>query len=225
MPKGTLTTTSYAILAHLAVKPWSAFELAKQMTRGMDLIWPRAESAMYVEPKNLVAHGLATASRQPSGKRRQRTVYTVTPKGRRALARWLNESSTPSQFESEALVRVFFAEHGTKDGLIATIKAFEAYGRAIQARLLKQIEDYLRDRGPFTKRWHVIGLGARFLLDYAVMCQSWARWAEAEVSSWTSVTPKSSPRGPDLLKELLQAYRFSKAGGEGSEGLDVPGEG
>ena len=80
-----LTPTSYAILGLLAVKPWTTYELAQQMDRALGRFWPRAESKLYEEPKKLVAHGLARASSETVGKRR-RTVYTITAKGRRALA-------------------------------------------------------------------------------------------------------------------------------------------
>src|SRR5579859_4815012 len=108
-----LTTTSYALLAHLAVQPWSAYELATQMGRGMDLVWPRAESAIYEEPKNLVAHGLARVSNRPAGKR-TRAVYSITPAGRRALAAWFRTEPSAPQFESEALLRVFFGENAER---------------------------------------------------------------------------------------------------------------
>ena len=75
-----LTTTSYAILGLLAIRPWSTYELARQMQRDLRFAWPRAESNLYAEPKKLIAHGLATASSEPRGKRR-RTVYTTVTRG------------------------------------------------------------------------------------------------------------------------------------------------
>ena len=35
-----LTTTSYAILGLLAVKPWTTYELAQQMRRALGQFWP-----------------------------------------------------------------------------------------------------------------------------------------------------------------------------------------
>src|ERR1043165_5639122 len=88
-----LTTTSYAILGLLAIKPWTTYELAQQMGRALGQFWPRAESMLYEEPKKLVAHGLVRASAESVGKR-PRTVYTITPKGRRALRAWVPEPGT-----------------------------------------------------------------------------------------------------------------------------------
>src|SRR5436190_14240332 len=108
-----LTPTSYAVLGLLAVKPWTTYELAQQMDRGLGRFWPRAESKLYEEPKKLVAHGLAKATTDMVGKR-PRTIYTITAKGRRALADWVPTSGAGPVLEFEQLLKVFFAEHATK---------------------------------------------------------------------------------------------------------------
>src|SRR5436309_13332803 len=109
-----LTTTSYAVLGLLSIKPWSSYELTQQMDRSLGRFWPRAVSKLYEEPKKLVSHGLARASTQRNGQR-TRTVYTITLKGRRALAAWLQQPGDGPVLEFEQLLKVFFAENGTKD--------------------------------------------------------------------------------------------------------------
>ena len=61
-----LTTTSYAVLALLALRPWTTYQLAKQMERSLGWIWPRAVSRLYEEPKKLVA-ACARPPRLPAG--------------------------------------------------------------------------------------------------------------------------------------------------------------
>ena len=80
----SLTTTSYAVLAVLALRDHSTYELTKQMRYSLHYLWPRAESNVYAEPKRLVAAGLAEAREGWTGERR-RTVYSITNAGRRAL--------------------------------------------------------------------------------------------------------------------------------------------
>ena len=63
------TTTSYAVLGLLAIRPWTTYELAKQVQRSLRWFWPRAERKLYDEPKRLAADGLATATREHTGKR------------------------------------------------------------------------------------------------------------------------------------------------------------
>src|SRR5215467_5626294 len=103
MSTSPLTTTSYAVLGLLAVKPWSSYELTKQMDRSLGRIWPRAVSKLYEEPKKLVAHGLARATAERRGQR-HRTMYSITPRGRRALAAWLQQPGTGPVLEFEQLL-------------------------------------------------------------------------------------------------------------------------
>ena len=122
----SLTTTSYAILGLLAVRPWTTYELAQQMRRALGQFWPRAESKLYEEPKKLVAHGLARATKETTGKR-PRTVYSITAKGRRAMAAWVPQPGAGPVLEFEALVKLFYAEHGTKDDILATLDRVRAW--------------------------------------------------------------------------------------------------
>jgi PadR family transcriptional regulator AphA len=112
-PPSGLTTTSYAVLAQLAVHPWSTYELAQQRVRYFRYVWPRAESAIYREVKRLAAMGLAVAKREYVG-RRPRTVYSITDAGRQVLREWLDTPVSPFAMDFEAMLRLFIAPLGTK---------------------------------------------------------------------------------------------------------------
>lgn len=183
-----LTTTSYAILALLNLRSWTGYGLAQQMGRSMGYIWPRAVSAIYEEPKRLVELGLASASKESTGKR-PRTVYRITPKGRRALRTWLAQPSAPPQFESEGLVRISFPEAGSKEDLLASLRQFAEQVDALQDRVLTQVEDYVAPgHGPFPERLHIITLDAQFVHEHVAAMQRWARWAIREVERWPSMS-------------------------------------
>ena len=128
-----LNSTSYAILGLLALKPWTTYELAQQMDRALGQFWPRAESRIYEEPKKLVARGLARATSEMVGKR-PRTVYSITAKGRRALAEWVPTPGSGPVLEFEQLIKVFFAEHATKADLLATLDAVREGSRRATRR-------------------------------------------------------------------------------------------
>jgi DNA-binding PadR family transcriptional regulator len=117
-----LTTTSYGVLAVLALRDHSTYELTKQMRFSLRYLWPRAESNMYAEPKRLVAAGLAESRQEWSGERR-RTVYSITSAGREALADWLASPSGRQRYESEAALKVLFCENGELDDLRRTLHA------------------------------------------------------------------------------------------------------
>ena len=193
-----LTTTSYAVLSLLALRPWTTYELAKQMKRSLGWIWPRAESRLYEEPKKLVAAGLATSRSEPTGRRRS-TVYSITPEGRQALAGWLAEPGAGPVLECEALVKIAYADLGTRDGLLANLAALiddETAKLHFGEMIARQ---YLDGLGPFQERLPISGLMWRFLWDYHLAVLRWARWAQTEVQAW-----------PDDLSQLDAIAEFSR---------------
>ncbi len=60
----TMTTSSYAVLALLDLKPWSGYELTKQAQRSLRYAWPKSERLLYSEPKKLVQLGFATVHQE-----------------------------------------------------------------------------------------------------------------------------------------------------------------
>jgi PadR family transcriptional regulator AphA len=202
-----LTTTSYAVLCLLNVRDWSAYELAQQMTRSLGYVWPRAVSAIYEEPKVLVAHGLATASSEPTG-RRPRTVYSITRAGKAALTEWLAQASAPPQFESEAVLRASFPEATDVETTVATLSALADDAQRLLEQVHAQTSGYLApDHGPFPARLHVIALDARFVGEYAAMLKRWATWAVREVEGWPSTTPDDPSFALDSIAESERRAR------------------
>ena len=197
-----LTATSYAILGLLGVRSWSAYELTKQVRRSLHFCWPRAETRLYQEPKNLLEHGLVKATTTANG-RRSRTEYAITAKGRKALRAWLGESSAPPRLESEALLRLFFADHGTKDDLLATLVELEEQALTLRRQAVEQGTEYLAGTAPFPERLHILALVGRFTLDHTALVAGWARWARAEIEGWPDVD--SGEVSPDVVRDFEAA--------------------
>jgi PadR family transcriptional regulator AphA len=192
-----LSTTSYAVLALLGVRPWTTYELARQMERSLRDMWPRAESVIYEEPKKLVAAGLATAAKEYTG-RRASTVYSITTKGRTALRRWLDEPGGPPALEYEGLLKVAFADHGSHDQLVDNLDALREQAEERLAYATARVDEYRETGGPFPERLPVITLISRFQMAHAEMVLRWTEWAAEEVAQWTGVTPATGARVPAL---------------------------
>jgi DNA-binding PadR family transcriptional regulator len=190
-----LTTTSYAILGLLALRPWSAYELSQQMRRTVGEFWPRAERGIYEEPKNLVAHGYATASDERQG-RRARTVYAITAAGRRALRAWHNEPSAPTQFESEVVLRIAFAEHGSKQAALDTLAELRAQADEGRRTVTEISRSYVEGQGRYPERVHTISLVNRFFADYYALLDSWAAWAGDQIEGWDDIAHAPADSGP-----------------------------
>ena len=187
-----LNTTSFAMLGMLAIRPWSTYELAKHMERSLRPLWPRARSHLFNEPKKLVAHGLAVASDQTVG-RRPRTVYSITPKGRRALRKWLGAPGEGPVIEFEQLLKVFFADHGGKTEALTAVAHIKAWARIRNADNIAVARSYVAGTGPFPERVAVLSVVGRFHTDFADMVAAWADWAATTIEGWPEEPSRAEP--------------------------------
>lgn len=189
------TTTSYAIMCLLAVRDWTAYELAQQMERSVGNMWPRAASVVYEEPKRLVALGLATATATSTGKRPS-TTYGITAKGRRALRRWLEQPGTGPVTEFEGLLKLAFADHGSIDGLRTNLRAIREFAEADIADAERRLGEYAETGGPYPDRLPVIALAAEHFRLRSEALLRWVDWAERVTHDWTGVTIETGARIP-----------------------------
>lgn len=197
-----LSTTSYAILGLLSLQSWTTYELAEQMRRALGQFWPRAESGIYTEPKKLVDAGYATAEAEHVGQR-PRVRYTITPAGRKALKRWTRTRSPGSRptVEFEQLIKVFFAERGTKDDLLQTLRSIKEANEEFSAATFSPNAEYLEGRGRYPERLPWLVLCGRFLDEFDRMVDRWATWAISEVENWPDDIREAEPAW-DVLREM-----------------------
>jgi PadR family transcriptional regulator AphA len=203
-----LSSTSYAILGLLAIRPWSTYELAKQMRRDLHFVWPRAESNLYAEPKRLVTLGLASAEAQPQGRRR-RTVYAITPAGQTALRDWLDQPAAAPRFESESLVKILFSNNGSREQLLRHLHDVRDHARTRRDELADIFRPYLEHAEPYPERTHINILTATAVLTTASAEAAWADWAIHQVKRWPSST---TPDDPDSILEALRGLISASPG-------------
>ena len=187
-----LNTTSFAMLGMLAIRSWSTYELAKHLDRSLRPLWPRARSNLFNEPKKLVAHGLAVATEQTIG-RRPRTLYTITPAGRRALRHWLGTPGDGPALEFEQLLKVFFADHGTRTETLKAVATIKQWARDRNAENIAVARSYLAGTGPFPERVAVLNVVGRFLTEFADMVDAWADWATTTIETWPEDPSQAEP--------------------------------
>jgi DNA-binding PadR family transcriptional regulator len=182
-----LSTTSHGILGLLRLAPWTTYELTKQVQRSLGWFWPRTERKLYDEPKRLVDAGLAKSTREMTGAR-PRTVYTVTARGRRALARWLDDEPAPPTLEFEGMVKVFFADGGTLEQLRANLEAIARTSDARLTELESKVDEHALGTSPFPERRPLNTICLLFQLEHERQFGIWARWALEQISGWSSPT-------------------------------------
>src|ERR671938_2061452 len=103
-----LSLFSYEILGLVGRTGAGAHDLRRLAQRGRLLAWA-GESQYYVEPKRLATLGYLDARTEP-GKTRERTVYTLTEKGREALAGYARTPVTVTPLKSDALLRLLICD-------------------------------------------------------------------------------------------------------------------
>jgi DNA-binding PadR family transcriptional regulator len=200
-PSG-LTTTSYAVLAQLAVHPWSTYELAQQRVRYFRYVWPRAESAIYREVKRLAAMQLVKAKREFVGKR-PRTVYSITEAGRKVLREWLATPVAPFAMDFEAMIRLFIAPLGTKEQLAATLEQVRDDAQEMLAFSGAVKQEFLDGRAVTQDQVYLRALAVDFFISLLTTVGDWAERTLAEIQGWEDLSPDGkNERGLQIMAQL-----------------------
>jgi DNA-binding PadR family transcriptional regulator len=103
-----LSLFSYEILGLVGREGAGPHDLLRMARRGRMLAWA-GESQYYTEPKRLAKLGYLSARKEP-GKTRQRTVYTLTDKGRQAVREYAQTRVEFTPLKSEPLIRLLLCD-------------------------------------------------------------------------------------------------------------------
>jgi PadR family transcriptional regulator, regulatory protein AphA len=204
-----LTTTSYAVLSVLALGDHSTYELIKQMRYSLHYLWPRAESNVYAEPKRLVSAGLAEAREEWTGERR-RTVYSITDAGRAALRTWVGSASGRQRYESEAVLKIFFGENGSKEDLLASLRELRDDATAVVRHFRAVADAYDAGAGAYPARFALSALVARLLGEQQAVTARWAAWAEEIVTTWDEASAGDVAWGVETIRATGERFPLAE---------------
>jgi DNA-binding PadR family transcriptional regulator len=197
-----MTTSSYAVLALLALKPWTGYELTNQAQRSLRYAWPKSERLLYSEPKKLVELGYATTYKDESGGR-SRNVYEITAEGRDALGEWTGSRTQPPRFEIEALLRLLFSDHGTIEDLLGALDELEADVGEHHEAIVELMASYLDGGHPFPERTHLSVLFATFQIEMFKTIERWIGFARDEIGHWPTTKELGMTERTEILARLL----------------------
>jgi len=179
------------------------------MDRSVGRMWPRAQSKLFEEPKKLVEHGYATARGDAVG-RRPRTVYTITQEGRRALSAWLATPGEGPVLEFEGLVKLIFADLGTRDDALASLARARQWAVEQNVGNIEAGERFVAaTEGLYAERRATTLLLGAFLTDFYKLVADWSDWAVAEVEGWPEDIG-SHRITPDRTSQVLARARWSE---------------
>lgn len=197
-----MTTSTYAVLALLDLRPWTAYELTQQAQRSLRYAWPKSERLLYSEPKKLVALGYATTRTEETGRRRS-NVYEITDEGRRALAEWSSTRTQPPRFEIEALLRLLFADHGTIEDVRRALGELEADIGEHHEAIVELMASYLDGGHPFPERTHLSVLFATLQIEMFKTIERWIEFANDEIDQWPATRGLGMTERTEALTRLL----------------------
>jgi DNA-binding PadR family transcriptional regulator len=200
------TTSSYAVLALLDLKPWTGYELTQQAQRSLRYAWPKSERLLYSEPKKLVELGLATVHQEDRANR-TRNVYTITDEGRRVLEEWTKTRTQPPRLEIEALLRVLFADRGSREDVLRALDELESDIGEHHEAIVELMGSYLDGGHPFPERTHLSVLFATFQIEMFKAIERWIEFAREEIDEWPTTRDLGMTLRTETLTRLLAQDR------------------
>ena len=133
----TLTPTARVILGMLKLGVRTGYDVKKVIDTSTRFFWSASYGQIYPELKRLRKAGLVRAKEVPRG-RVKRTVYSLTPKGERALHDWLTDSEDVLfELRDEGLLRLFFGDVLSDEEILENLR--------VQEQLFELVLDRFRE--------------------------------------------------------------------------------
>jgi PadR family transcriptional regulator AphA len=132
-----LSTTEGAVLGLVAFGERSGYDLALLAEDTVQHLWTPSRSQIYKTLPSLVASGLARRREVEQQGRPDKTLYRITPDGREALRRWLDEvEEEPAGGRIVFPLKLFFCEFASPGTAQAQLAAY----RRLLAQRLERYE-------------------------------------------------------------------------------------
>lgn len=135
----SLTPTSYIVLGLLELRgEGTPYDLKSLAAATIGNFWSVPHSALYAEPERLANAGYLSERREEQGRRRK--LYSLTERGREALADWRDAPTQElPELRDPGLLKLFFG---------ADVASLAASRLEAHERKLAEYEARARDGGP-----------------------------------------------------------------------------
>jgi PadR family transcriptional regulator, regulatory protein AphA len=172
-----LSATGKVILGMVAARPRSGYEIKQLVDGSARFFWAASYGQIYPELKKLEDAGLITGADASQGAR-QRRVFELTSKGRRAARSWIEDEAQVFELRDEALLKLFFAGsiEPQRAAEIARERAAIARAKADELRAISEIVD---EKGGPGEAESEPDAGSLAVLRYGIESSEWtAEWFE-----------------------------------------------
>jgi PadR family transcriptional regulator AphA len=172
-----LTATGKVILGMLAARPRSGYEIKQLVDSSARFFWAASYGQIYPELKRLENTGLIAGTDASQGNR-QRTVFKLTAKGRRAAKQWIERPPQVFELRDEGLLELFFAG-SIEPARTAEIARERAANAAATAAELRALKDELDKKHEAEGPEYSPDAGSVTVLRYGIEMNEWvAEWFE-----------------------------------------------
>jgi DNA-binding PadR family transcriptional regulator len=182
-----ITALGYALLALLARKPLTGYDLAQRMRRSTDFFWTARHSQIYPELARMESAGLVTYEVIQQTERPDKKRYTITEAGLAALRAWLAQPVRPAPERDEMMLKTFCAwliEPREAIGLFRVQQAEHSTRQVTYEAMLADLEQHpdvrnRRVRSPAFTSYATLRRGIQYERGYAEWCRWMAETLEA----------------------------------------------
>lgn len=168
------SSSQEVLLGLLTVEPMSGYDLGQSIRASIGFFWNESYGQIYPNLKKLAAAGLVTAKTEKQKGKPDRQVYSITPRGRARLEKWLAVEPQPEVPRNELLLKLFFGTQAGAETVIGYVermaqreRSYLEKFRQIERELLSQMRRY-----PDAPYWR---MAARF---GQLELEAHLRWAE-----------------------------------------------
>ena len=172
-----LSSFSYAVLVLVGRGGAGPHDLRRAAGYGR-VFWESAPSQWYAEPKRLAEHGYLEAHKTP-GRTRERTHYTLTERGREALAGWVRTPATQPRIQNEPVIRLAAADLVDP---AAVLEGLEAMRPDLEAAVTG-VEAGQERAADLTHRAHLLAVNHRYAKKLLELQREWLDEAEAVLAA------------------------------------------
>ena len=130
-----LNPTSHVVLGMLALGPRSGYDIKQLADISTRHFWAISYGQIYPELRRLSEAGLVKAEDASHGTR-HRTIYHLTPAGRKLLKQWVSDPGVEKvEIRDEMLLKLFFADAMSRKETVTHLEAMRERHQQIAAGL------------------------------------------------------------------------------------------
>ncbi|HKW73755.1 MAG TPA: PadR family transcriptional regulator [Candidatus Dormibacteraeota bacterium] len=206
-----LSSLSYAILALLAAKPQSGYDLAREMKPPLGILWQAKHGQIYPELARLVKLGLVEVERIDTRSGPPRRVHAITSAGKAELAAWIVKSPQTRPANDEFVIKAYALRRVPAPSAEALLwEQLQSHERRLAA--LEQLFAATKARMPSRAAFESPRFGEYAALRRAIGFEreqaAWCRWLLDEVTSTRKDGGRSRrPRQPAVGRSAAARRR------------------